>query len=509
MKKTLLVLITMCLALIAVSLKAQTGWQQLNTGLFEGFNTVFITPTGTVYIGSEQGNIYRSNDGGNTLTASSTGVMDGIADILFLSAAEGMAVGDDGMILTTSDSGSTWTSVASGVSVNLESIFFVDNDTAYIAGRGGTILKSTNGGSSWAPLSSGTVERLESVYFPTANHGFVAGREGVFLETTDFGNTWSNINLGQDDNNSIVFIDQNTGIMGGENGIFKTTTGGSNWTAATIVGGVEPNEVHFGSSTHGYAVGEAGAIARSIDGGDNWAPDTVIGLLELHDVYFTDADKGMAVGDGGTLLRRLGAGNTNFCQASFWVDSASSGGSNIYVVNNSLPISSNPNYSVSYSWDFGDGGSSSQALPSHTYANFGAYQVCLSISVTDINNNTCTDIHCDSLGLDSLGNLIHKSSMAGFTLNVIDSSSIGLVEKLPVADVEIYPNPAEDFIQIRYPMEWAQVNLQFISVTGTLVKELKTPAGAELRVDDLPEGTYIIRLSRQGRSLDSRLFIKN
>lgn len=510
MKKTLLVLIFMCLALIAVSLKAQSGWQQLNTGMVEGFNAVFITPTGRVYIGTEQGNIYRSDNGGTSLNATNTGVTDGIADIFFLTPAVGMAVGDDGMVLSTSDSGSTWTSVSSGVSANLESIFFVDADTAYIAGRDGVILKSTNGGTSWSSLNSGSLERLESVYFPTAQRGFVAGRNGVLLETNNYGASWSNVNLGSDDNHSVFFTHQDTGFVGGENGIFKTVDGGNTWTAVTVLGGMKPNELHFGSSSHGYAVGEMGEMARSIDGGDNWAPDTNITIAELNDVYFLDAQNGLAVGDGGTLLRRIGSGSSNnFCQASFWADTVNSGSGNLYVVNNSVPSSSAAGFTVSYSWDFGDGGTSAQALPSHTYASFGAYQVCLTVTVTDASNNTCTDTYCDTLGLDSLGNVLHKASMAGFTLNVIDSSSIGISEAREDQRVEVFPNPASDELRISYPREWQSVKLQIFSLTGQEMLMQKIQAEDQLDISALPKGTYLMRLSDRDRPLVSRLFIRN
>lgn len=61
---------------------------------------------------------------------------------------------------------------------------------------------------------------------------------------------------------------------------------------------------------------------------------------------------------------------------------------------------------VTYSWDFGDGITSTQASPSHTYAGLGLYNVCLTVTDTCGGVNTkCMPISvCPSLIPVSLGN---------------------------------------------------------------------------------------------------------
>ena len=55
------------------------------------------------------------------------------------------------------------------------------------------------------------------------------------------------------------------------------------------------------------------------------------------------------------------------------------------------------NYSVSYLWDFGDGNTSTQQNPSHTYSN-GLYTPCLTVTYFDsVIINSCTSIYCDSI----------------------------------------------------------------------------------------------------------------
>jgi PKD repeat protein len=51
---------------------------------------------------------------------------------------------------------------------------------------------------------------------------------------------------------------------------------------------------------------------------------------------------------------------------------------------------------TTYAWDFGDGGTSTLANPTHQYATGGWYGVCFSIE-TQINGAVCRDTQCDSI----------------------------------------------------------------------------------------------------------------
>lgn len=70
---------------------------------------------------------------------------------------------------------------------------------------------------------------------------------------------------------------------------------------------------------------------------------------------------------------------------------------------------------VTYAWDFGDGNTSTQQNPAHTYGTDGTYIVCL--TVTDAIN--CTSTICD-------------------TISVI---AIGLENQVGITGLEIAPNP--------------------------------------------------------------------
>ncbi len=179
------------------------------------------------------------------------------------------------------------------------------------------------------------------------------------------------------------------------------------------------------------------------------------------------------------------------CKASYYIDTASSGGSNLIIYNNSTPAQSNPNYVVSYGWSFGDGDTSILPFPTHTYANPGAYVVCLRVSARDTNNLFCTDYYCDTIGIDSLGNVIYKNASTGFTLNVLDPTVSNVEHEL--AEVQLYPNPAKDVLNIEGLQQSTIWNL--ISLTGATVANGYLTSGEKtIKLSSVPDGLYILNL---------------
>lgn len=75
------------------------------------------------------------------------------------------------------------------------------------------------------------------------------------------------------------------------------------------------------------------------------------------------------------------------------------------------------------SWDFGDGNTSNELNPVHTYAVAGLYEVCLSI----VNVYGCDDITC-------------QTTEVGVDLAVNDLDN----------NITISPNPANEFIQVAF-----------------------------------------------------------
>ena len=66
---------------------------------------------------------------------------------------------------------------------------------------------------------------------------------------------------------------------------------------------------------------------------------------------------------------------------------------------------------LNYSWDFGDGNTSNQANPTHTYTQNGVYVVCLTADSAG-----CTVTYCDSILVTGAGN--NNNPCAGLSLNM-------------------------------------------------------------------------------------------
>ena len=83
------------------------------------------------------------------------------------------------------------------------------------------------------------------------------------------------------------------------------------------------------------------------------------------------------------------------CQANF--SYLQNGPTTIFSDLSTLNPSWSTNYSVSWFWDFGDGNTSTQQNPIHTYSN-GLYAPCLTVTYFDSTIiNYCISVSCDSI----------------------------------------------------------------------------------------------------------------
>lgn len=192
------------------------------------------------------------------------------------------------------------------------------------------------------------------------------------------------------------------------------------------------------------------------------------------------------------------------CASEYIVDTANSFNGNVIVWNSSSPNSLDTLNSVYHRWYFGDGDSSDLAFPQHTYLNEGVYEVCLTIWSYDSVNNLCTETYCDSLGADGEGNLIYKSDGNGFTINVMDPYRIG-VEEFFTSTASIYPNPANDWIDIFVDKSLdKQCSWEIFDVQGKLIKSGDFLVGKRnaktVDISSLDEGVYVVKIGGESRS---------
>ncbi|MCX6249534.1 MAG: YCF48-related protein [Bacteroidetes bacterium] len=149
--------------------------------------------------------------------------------VFFANETTGYMVGDDGLIYKTSNGGVTLTPQISNTSKSLYAVQFLNTDNGFAVGKNGTILKTTNGGTEWDVLNSGITSTLHSVFFTSQNTGFSVGDLAKVLKTTNGGISWIEVNIVGDfaDYYSVFFANQNTGYIAGSGGqVYKSTDGG-------------------------------------------------------------------------------------------------------------------------------------------------------------------------------------------------------------------------------------------------------------------------------------------
>lgn len=162
-------------------------------------------------------------------------------------------------------------------------------------------------------------------------------------------------------------------------------------------------------------------------------------------------------------------------------------------------VNSSVGSNLSYLWDFGDGTTSTQAYPTHTYATTGNYYLCLTID----DGNGCTDMYCDSIGQN--GVVFNKAS--GFTINVVGTPIItGINNEFSInSKLNIYPNPTSTQLTLDTQLKIDQIIIT--DITGKTIKSIQ-PKSKTINVSDLTNGIYFIKII-SGEETMIQKFVKN
>lgn len=203
--------------------------------------------------------------------------------------------------------------------------------------------------------------------------------------------------------------------------------------------------------------------------------------------------------------------SANTCSDTFCDSIVITGGNtpcNAYFV--VVPDSSN-NYSyeiyeqstggqLTYSWDFGDGTTSTLQLPTHTYTGAGPYYVCLTVTNSLTN---CTSTYCDSIATTS------------GALSVIVKSLAASVQELEiVSSLENYPNPFNGSTTIAYELKQdAPVQLTIVDLIGKTVAIVDAESKASGKhsinwnADGITPGMYFIHLKVNNKITTRKIII--
>jgi PKD repeat protein len=169
-----------------------------------------------------------------------------------------------------------------------------------------------------------------------------------------------------------------------------------------------------------------------------------------------------------------------------------------------------------YTWSFGNGFVSNNPLPFTTINNAGIYEIC--VSILDTLNN-CGDTFCDTITIDSLGN-VFRSSMSG-NVGILVSGTpqpnplLTTVDvKDAVSEITIIPNPSNGIFSLNTNWIQGASFIEIIDITGNIVQSqtISTTKGqksVELNLHDVADGSYLVRVVSNQRVQTVKLLLNH
>ncbi|MEZ4388019.1 MAG: YCF48-related protein [Candidatus Krumholzibacteriia bacterium] len=313
--------------------EGQELWETLDGGstwtehLFRrstGFPCLTQAPGGRVFFGSDTGDLFWTDDFGQTIGNAATNLCDaalGAYIVSFATRGDGVlfaanqpSTGSDvESWLRSDDGGTTWTvpAAAPGLRwVNAAAFLGVDRGVAVSYGD---VRTTADGGESWQPATLPGSYRGWRIALPAADRYFIAADEvgggGALLRSTDGGNTWVPVGGGLPPSGvsytDVGFPSTLLGYaagrtIGGSPVLYATTDGGLTWQPRLVSGLPVPITVMTWLDPQ---VGVASArsadlsgIFRTVDGGRNWTQVLTASIKAL--AFHTDG-RGVATAFSG------------------------------------------------------------------------------------------------------------------------------------------------------------------------------------------------------------------
>lgn len=165
-------------------------------------------------------------------------------------------------------------------------------------------------------------------------------------------------------------------------------------------------------------------------------------------------------------------------------------------------------------WDFGDGTTSTELFPSHSYTGDGPYTLCLTATFSSATGGSCSITYCVVLTGDMIGGSGFTQSEGGFTINVVgDDATVGIAAPESVSNLSLWPNPANDKLNVRFnSLNNGIQNLEIIDITGKIILEQQFTAASgvvteNIDISGLNSGIYIFKLSSANQVETSRFVV--
>jgi len=228
-----------------------------------------------------------------------------------------------------------------------------------------------------------------------------------------------------------------------------------------------------------------GSVVSNLHSFDSILPLDTTNDIELRMYYDIKSDCGSLFVGGDTSSKTI---MPKSCKASYVIslDTDTTNPYRIFLVNNSRGSG------LSTKWTF-SGGDSVLGAGTHNFTKFGKYEVCLEVS-----NVNCTDVYCDSVGMDSSRMLYKKE---GFTVPLLNENEVNSVPEITSEGVyKIFPNPVNNKIYVS-ALDGKRINIiELMDSKGQFILDVQKINDLQITLHfaNLRGGIYFLRVfSRQ------------
>jgi photosystem II stability/assembly factor-like uncharacterized protein len=308
------------------------SWVSLTTGTTSRFYDIYFSDTNNGIAVGAFGLYMKTIDGGANWTSPTSPTSENIYNLRY-SAGVLMALCADGVLLRSVNHGNTWTSIMAGNDDHY--VAHINNNGVGISGGDASVYKTTDYGANWTLLKGGSPHSLlTKVSFADNNYGLAVGymttggNQNAIIRTSNGGNSWVTELVSSASNSGLLgchLLANGEGVIGGSSGRNAHTNNyGDNFTYGSNQPSVAIRAVWAFSETK-YIVG-GGYINSGIylteNGGSSWA-HTTGGTIQ--DFFFPSDSVGYAVGDGGAVMKTVD-------QAATWTGFSTGQFSDYYTV---------------------------------------------------------------------------------------------------------------------------------------------------------------------------------
>lgn len=307
------------------------------------------------------------------------------------------------------------------------------------------------------------------------NTSFCTGGSVQITSSQVGGNLWS----------TNATTDAITVTATGDFSLEYTDANGCTATSNTISVNVSDSPIPTISANGNTSICEGSSVTLSASGADSYAwtfngtalaetTQSINASTEgLYAVTVTNADACNGVGTSTPIL--ITVNPTPTADASF---TQTNGSYTVQFLNNSINA-------TSYSWDFGDGFTSTSTNPSHTYATGGDFTVVLTATNGDCSNT--------------------------FTINL---TSVEVSENVAFEDLMVFPNPTENELNIQFSsFDSGMMNATIFNLAGQVVSAEAFAVNAgnmfhTIDTSNLESGVYFVNLSNNTSNITIRVIKK-